>query len=154
MKKTLVFSIALLATATINNAQDFAQANKSIDAEQYAKSKFDLVLKDTKKKDFEEYIYVAQAYMNADNPNYKAAIEVMLKAKLNHPENAKVLLALGDAYYGDKNQNDAYVAYRDAYKFDPTLIRAKMQSGVLLKGAKAYVEAEKALNEVVAANPK
>src|SRR5574343_58969 len=223
MKKTLVFSIALLATATISNAQDFAQANKSIDAEQYekakselkaiyqakpsngkaafllgtiyikqnvqdsaklffdkgvsasefsklnqiglgqidldnnkiaeAKTKFDLVLKDTKKKDFEEYIYVAQAYMNADKPNYKAAIEVMLKAKLNHPENAKVLLALGDAYYGDKNQNDAYVAYRDAYKFDPTLIRAKMQSGVLLKGAKAYVEAEKALNEVVAANP-
>lgn len=223
MKKTLVFSIALLATATISNAQDFAQANKSIDAEQYekakselkaiyqakpsngkaafllgtiylkqnvqdsaklffdkgvsasefsklnqiglgqidldnnkiaeAKTKFDLVLKDTKKKDFEEYIYVAQAYMNADKPNYKAAIEVMLKAKLNHPENAKVLLALGDAYYGDKNQNDAYVAYRDAYKFDPTLIRAKMQSGVLLRGAKAYVEAENALNEVVAANP-
>ena len=87
-----------------------------------AKTKFDLVLKDTKKKDFEEYIYVAQAYMNADNPNYKAAIEVMLKAKLNHPENAKVLLALGDAYKGDKNQSDAYAAYRDAYKFDPTLI--------------------------------
>ena len=42
MKKTLVFSIALLATATISNAQDFAQANKSIDAEQYEKAKSEL----------------------------------------------------------------------------------------------------------------
>ena len=51
---------------------------------------------------------------------------------------------------GDKNQNDAYVAYRNAYQADNTLLRAKMQLGVLLKGAKAYTEAVKAYNEVIA----
>lgn len=117
-----------------------------------AKAKFDLVTKDLKKKDIEEYIYVARAYMNADKPNYKAAIEILNKAKLANPNDAQVQLALGDAYYGDKNQNDAYVAYRNAYQADNTLLRAKMQLGVLLKGAKAYTEAVKAYNEVIAIN--
>lgn len=118
-----------------------------------AKAKFDLVTKDLKKKDIEEYIYIARAYMNADKPNYKAAIEILNKAKLANPNDAQVQLALGDAYYGDKNQNDAYVAYRNAYQADNTLLRAKMQLGVLLKGAKAYTEAVKAYNEVIAINP-
>jgi hypothetical protein len=52
-----------------------------------------------------------------------------------------------------KNQNDAYKAYRDAFNIDGSLIRAKVQLGVLLKGAKAYTEAVKAYDEVVATNP-
>ena len=57
-------------------------------------------------------------------------------------------MALGDAYYGDKNQNAAFSAYRNAFQADHTLIRAKMQLGVLLKGAKAYTEAVAAYNDV------
>ena len=118
-----------------------------------AQSKFDLVLKEAKKKDTEEYVYVGRAFMNADKPDYKSAIAVLTKAATTNPNDAQVQLALGDAYYGDKNQNDSYVAYRNAYQFDNTLIRAKMQLGVLLKGAKAYTEAVKAYNEVIAINP-
>ncbi|MCZ8089971.1 tetratricopeptide repeat protein [Flavobacterium sp.] len=118
-----------------------------------AQAKFDMVTKDLKKKDTEELVYIARAYMNADKPNYKKAIEVLNKAKLANPNDAQVQLALGDAFYGDKNQNDAYVAYRNAYQTDNTLIRAKMQLGVLLKGAKAYTEAVKAYNEVITINP-
>jgi predicted Zn-dependent protease len=117
-----------------------------------AKAKFDQVLKDLKKKDVEEYIYVAKAYMNADKPDYKSAIAVLTKAKALNPTNAYINLALGDAYYGDKNQNEAYSAYRSAYQADSSLIRAKMQLGVLLKGAKAYTEAVKAFDEVVGLN--
>lgn len=117
-----------------------------------AQAKFDMVTKDLKKKDTEELVYIARAYMNADKPNYKKAIEVLNKAKLANPNDAQVQLALGDAFYGDKNQNDAYVAYRNAYQTDNTLIRAKMQLGVLLKGAKAYTEAVKAYNEVITIN--
>lgn len=117
-----------------------------------AKAKFDQVLKDLKKKDVEEYVYVAKAYMNADKPDYKSAIAVLTKAKAANPNNAYVNLALGDAYYGDKNQNEAYSAYRSAYQADSSLIRAKMQLGVLLKGAKAYTEAVKAFDEVVGLN--
>jgi len=118
-----------------------------------AKSNFDLATKDLKKKDTEEYVAVANAYMNADKPDYKSAIAILTKAKAVDPTNAYVQLALGDAYYGDKNQNEAYAAYRNAFQADNTLIRAKMQLGVLLKGAKAYNEAVKAYNEVIAISP-
>lgn len=118
-----------------------------------AKAKFDLATQGMRKKEVEEYIYVAQAYMNADKPDYQAALAVLEKTKLANPNDAYVKLAMGDAYYGLKNQNDAYSAYRDAYNTDKNLIRAKMQLGVLLKGAKAYVEAVKAYDEVVSIDP-
>lgn len=114
-----------------------------------AKSKFDLATQGMRKKEVEEYVYIAQAYMNTDKPDYQAALAVLEKAKLANPNDANVKLVMGDAYYGLKNQNDAYSAYRDAYNTDKNLIRAKMQLGVLLKGAKAYVEAVKAYDEVV-----
>jgi cytochrome c-type biogenesis protein CcmH/NrfG len=117
-----------------------------------AQAKFDLVTKDLRKKDTEEYIYIARAFMNADKPDYQSAIVVLTKAVTVNPTDAQVQLALGDAYYGDKKQNEAYVAYRNAYQTDSSLIRAKMQLGVLLKGAKAYTEAEKAYNEVISIN--
>lgn len=118
-----------------------------------ANSKFILATKDMRKKDFEEYVYVARAYMNAEKPNYKAAVTVLKRALVNSPMDAQVQLALGDAYYGLSNQNDAYKAYRDAFSADNTLLRAKMQLGVLLKGAKSYDEASKAYNAVIEINP-
>ncbi len=118
-----------------------------------AQAKFDQVIKDLKKKDIEEYVYIAKAYMNNSKPDYKAAITMLNKAQLINPNDANIKLALGDAFYGDKNQNDAYASYRDAYNTDNTLIRAKMQLGVLLKGAKAYNEAIKSLDEVATLNP-
>ncbi len=123
--------------------------NDTIDAN----AKFILATKDMRKKDFEEYVYVAKAYMNAEKPNYKAAVAVLKRALVNNPLDAQVQLALGDAYFGLSNQNDAYKAYRDAFQADNTLLRAKMQLGVLLKGAKSYDEASKAYNEVIAINP-
>lgn len=118
-----------------------------------AQAKLSAITTGLKKKDVEEYIYVAKAYMNSDYPDYKSAIAILSKAAAANPTDAQLQLALGDAYYGDKMQNEAYIAYRNAYQSDGSLIRAKMQLGVLLKGAKAYNEAVKALNEVVAINP-
>ena len=118
-----------------------------------AQAKLTAITTGLKKKDVEEYVYVAKAYMNSDYPDYKSAIALLSKAAAANPTDAQLQLALGDAYYGDKMQNEAYVAYRNAYQTDASLIRAKMQLGVLLKGAKAYGEAVKALNEVVAINP-
>ena len=217
-----IFSIVLLASASLSQAQDLDQAKKAIDAEQYekakamlkssiqakpsngkaafllgniylkqnsedsaktvfqkglsaseggrfnsiglgqidldngdvngAKSKFDMVIKDLKKKDTEEYIYIAKAYMNAEKPDYKSAISLLTKALTANPTAAEVQMTLGDAYYGDKNQNEAYTSYRNAYTTDSSLIRAKMQLGVLLKGAKAYTKAIDAYDEVIKIN--
>lgn len=118
-----------------------------------AQSNFATSLKDIKKKDTEEYIFIARAYMDANKPDYKSALSTLEKAKLANPQDAQVQLALGDAYYGEKNQNDAYVAYRSAVQADPSLIRAKMQQGVLLKGARAFTEAIKSYETVLGANP-
>lgn len=118
-----------------------------------AQANFDLVVKDLKKKDTEEYIYIAKAYMNADKPDYKTALTFLNKAKAINPTDANIQMALGDAFYGDKNQNDSYTSYRNAFQTDPTLIRAKMQLGVLLKGAKSYTEAVKAYDNVIAIDP-
>lgn len=118
-----------------------------------AEANFALALKDTKKKDIEELVAIGRAYTYSNKPNYKKAIEYLNKAKAINPNDALAQLALGDAYYGDKNQNEAYAAYRNAFQFDPTLLRAKMQLGVLLKGAKSYDEAIKSFNEVIAINP-
>lgn len=118
-----------------------------------AEEKFALATKDLKKKDIEEYIFIGRAYTFSTNPNYKKALEYLNKAKLINPQDAQLNLALGNAYFGDKNQNEAYSAYRNAYAADNTMIRAKMQLGVLLKGAKAYTEAVKAFDEVIVINP-
>ena len=133
---------------TIGLAQlDFENNNDAA-----GQAKLDGVLNQLKKKDLEEYIYVARAYMNNTKPNFKSAITVLDKAKALNPTDAQVQLALGDAYYGDKNQNEAYAAYRNAYNTDNSLLRAKMQLGVLLKGANAFDDAVKAYDEVITIN--
>ena len=118
-----------------------------------AEANFALALKDLKKKDVEGLTAVGRAYTYSAKPNYKKAIEVLNRGKTINPNDALVQLALGDAFYGDKNQNEAYAAYRNAFQLDPTLLRAKVQLGVLLKGAKSYDEAIKSFNEVIALNP-
>ncbi|TDO94282.1 tetratricopeptide repeat protein [Flavobacterium sp. 245] len=222
MNKFKIFSLALVASATVAKAQDIKEAKKAIDAEQFQKAKsllksiikakpsdgeanfvlgniylnqsvvdsakiyylngleasdrknlnyiglgqidldsknaasaqanFGLATKDMKRKDVDEYIYIGKAYTNSNTPDYNAAIASLKRALAIEPQNATALLAIGDAYYGANNQNDAYKAYRDAFTADPTLLRAKMQLGVLLKGAKSYDEAIKAFNEVIALN--
>ncbi|KUJ60423.1 hypothetical protein AR687_17710 [Flavobacteriaceae bacterium CRH] len=115
-----------------------------------AQANFALATKDIKRKDVNEFIYIGKAYINSTNPDYKSAVTTLQKALAIEPQNAQALLTIGDAYYGANNQNDAYKAYRDAFTADPTLLRAKMQLGVLLKGAKSYEEAIKSFNEVIA----
>ncbi len=144
--------LALSDGAKFNNI-GLAQLDLNAGNAAAAQAKFDIVTKDIKKKDTEEFVYIARAYMNADKPNYISAIDVLNKAKAVNPNDAQLLLALGDAYFGEKNQNDAYASYRNAFNIDSSLLRAKMQLGVLLKGAKAYTEAVKAYDEVIAIDP-
>jgi predicted Zn-dependent protease len=118
-----------------------------------AQSNFALATKDMRRKEFQEFIYIAKAYMNAEKPDYKNALAVLNKASVINSQDAQLQLALGDAYYGEGKQNEAFIAYRSAFLLDSSLLRAKMQLGVLLKGAKSYDEASKAYNEVIAINP-
>ncbi len=118
-----------------------------------AQFNFDQALKDAKKKDVEQYIYIGKALTNSEKPDNKKAIATLLKGKTINPNDPQLLMALGDAYYADRNQNEAYAAYSNAFDADKSLLRAKMQLGVLLKGAKAFSEAKSAFDGVVAINP-
>ena len=118
-----------------------------------AQFNFDQATKDAKKKDIEQLIYIGKAFTFSEKPDYKKAIIVISKAKLVNPNDAQMLMALGDAYYLDKNQNEAYKSYSNAFDADPTILRAKLQLGVLLKEAKAYGEAKSAFDAVLTTNP-
>jgi tetratricopeptide (TPR) repeat protein len=118
-----------------------------------AEANFTQALKDIRKRDIEELIYIGKAYTFSIKPNYKKAIEFLNKAKDINSKEAQIFLALGDAHYGDQNQNEAYSAYRTGFQLDSNMLRAKMQLGVLLKGAKSYDEAIKSFKEVIALNP-
>lgn len=118
-----------------------------------ADKNFGLATKDMRRKDIREYEYIAKAYMNQTTPDYKAALIYLNKANAINDNDASIQATFGDAFYGERNQNAAYTAYRNAYQNDNSLIRAKMQLGVLLKGAKAYPEAIKAYDNVIAIDP-
>lgn len=118
-----------------------------------AQANFDVAIKDAKRKDATVPTFVARAYMNSTSPDVKKAIAILEKAKIDSPQNAELFLAIGDAYYLENKQNESYSAYRNAFQIDPTLLRAKMQLGVLLKGAKSFDLAINSFNEVIAINP-
>ncbi|OYQ45074.1 tetratricopeptide repeat protein [Flavobacterium aurantiibacter] len=118
-----------------------------------ALANFNKALEVARKKDYEELMYIGKAYTNSTNPDYKKALEYLNKAKEIAPTNPQVQLALGDALLGDKNVNEAFSAYRNAADTDPTLLRAKLQLGVLKKGSRAFNEAKADFDNILAANP-
>ena len=121
-----------------------------------AQFNFDQSIKDIKKKDIEQFIAIGQAFTNAEKPDYKKAINYIEKAKFISPNDPQMFMALGNAYYAERNQNEAYKYYSNAYDADPTLIRAKLQLGVLLKetnSIQGFEGAKKAFDDLVVANP-
>lgn len=119
-----------------------------------AQAKFDAVTGNLKKKDVDQLVYIGRAYINADKPDYKKAITVLNNAIAKDSKNAQAYLALGDAYYGERKQNEAYSAYRNAVSYDKDLIRAELQLAVITKNTgAAFPEAVKAMNAIATANP-
>ncbi len=118
-----------------------------------AEANFAKATKDLKKKDTEEYLLIGRAYTKSERPDYKKAIENLKKVLVVDPKSAQAYLSLGDAYYGERSTNEAYSAYRNAYDYDNTLLMAKIKLAVITKNAKAFPEAVKSFNEIVATNP-
>ena len=118
-----------------------------------ANENFNKAQADMRRKDFEEFLYIGRAYLNAETPNYKSALLFLNKAKAIQSTDAQVLLSLGDAYYGDGNVNEAYSAYRNAYDADKSVLRAKLQLGVITKGSKAFQEAKSSFENILTINP-
>ena len=77
----------------------------------------------------------------------------MNKAFAIQPLDGQLILSMGDAYYGDKNVNEAFSAYRNAFDADNSILRAKLQLGVITKGSKAFAEAKTAFDNILMTNP-
>jgi tetratricopeptide (TPR) repeat protein len=114
---------------------------------------FNRAQSDMRRRDFEEFLYIGRAFLNVDTPNYASALLFLNKAKEIQPNDAQVLLSLGDAYYGDGNVNDAYSAYRNAYDADNSVLRAKLQLGAITRGSKAFQEAKSAFDNILSIDP-
>lgn len=117
-----------------------------------ADANFNKATANLKKKDAEEFLYIGKAYINSENHDYKKAITSLKKAIAVDSKYAQAFLSLGDAQFGDADVNSAYSSYRTAYDLDNSLVRAKMQLGVITKNAKAFPEAITAFNEVIKLN--
>lgn len=141
-KKNANFNYIGLAQIALDDKEN-AKANENFNKAQI----------DMKRKDFEEFLYIGRAYLNAETPNYKSALIYLNKAKAIQSNDAQVLLSLGDAYYGEGNVNEAYSAYRNAYDADKSVLRAKLQLGVITKGSKAFQEAKTAFENILAIDP-
>lgn len=121
--------------------------------ESAAKAKFDKAASMAKRKDYLEHLYIGKAYLEAPKPNYAAAVASLEKAKAVNAKDAEIHLALGDAYRGQKKNSEAYSAYGAAFDLDKSLLKAKVELGVINKQAKAYKESAAEFNSVLAINP-
>lgn len=118
-----------------------------------AEKNFALATKNSSKRDLEEKVFIGKAYTFSANPDYQKAIDILSKSREIDPANIDVLLALGDVYKINKKQNQAYDCYREAFRLDGTLLRAKMGLGTLIKNAHNFIIALTAFDEVIAMNP-
>lgn len=118
-----------------------------------AEANFARATQNIRKKDAEEWMYIAKAYTKSLNPDYAKAAEYAKKAIAIKSNLAQAYLILGDAEYNLSNASEAYSAYRNAYDLDNTLLRANLHMAVITKNSQAFPEAIKALNDILAANP-
>lgn len=119
------------------------------EAEKY----FALATKNSSKRDLEEKVFIGKAYTFSMHPDYPKAIDILSKSRIIDPANTDVLLALADAYKLNKKQNDSYECYREAFRLDSSLLRAKMGLGTLIKNAHNFPSALTSFDEVITLNP-
>ena len=118
-----------------------------------AKERFNKAVSLVGKKDNSPWLNIAKAYTKASKPDYGQALVYVEKAKEMNDKDAQVYLAMGDAYRGQMRNSEAYSAYRTAFDLNKTLLRSKVELGVINKMAKAFQESEDEFNSVLAIDP-
>jgi len=113
-----------------------------------AATKFAEATERLKRRDYLELYHIGRAYIDAPTPNYQKAVEYLDQAKAKNAEDPMIPLALGDAYFGLKNNSMAYKHYRDASVLDNTLTRARVQMQVITRGSHAWQEAIDGLKKI------
>ncbi|MDR0511093.1 MAG: tetratricopeptide repeat protein [Rikenellaceae bacterium] len=105
------------------------------------------------KKTTKELVAIAKAYIDTRYPDYEKAAGYAQQAVDFNNTLAQGYLALGDAKYNLDKASDAYMAYRNAYTLDNSLLRAKLHLAVITKKANAFPEAVEMFEELISSNP-
>ncbi|MGB4773810.1 MAG: hypothetical protein WBP45_01440 [Daejeonella sp.] len=118
-----------------------------------AKVNFDKAIELTGKKDHKTSLFIGKIYTKAPKPDAETALTYLEKAKTLNAKDAELFLALGDAYRALVRNSEAYSAYRTAFDLDKTLLRSKIELGVLTKLSRAFPESQEEFNSVLALDP-
>ncbi|MGL4584617.1 MAG: tetratricopeptide repeat protein [Flavobacterium sp.] len=118
-----------------------------------AKENFDKALKSIRKKDYNEQLLVASAYLNSKHNQPKEAIAIAQAVIASDYTNANAYNVLGKAYLAENNFNEAFSAFRNAISYDENLLDAKLQLAIITKRGRGFAEAIKACEEILVVNP-
>ncbi|WP_010249669.1 tetratricopeptide repeat protein [Myroides injenensis] len=118
-----------------------------------AKANFTKAEKDIRKKDYDEQLLIAIAYLDASTPNALEAESIAKDIIEKDYQIAEAYLVLGKAYLLQDKVNEAFSAFSDAVAFDNSLLEAKMQVAIITKRARAFDQAIASFEEILKDNP-
>lgn len=118
-----------------------------------AKANFAKAEKDIRKKDYDEQLLIAHAYLEASTPNALEAERIAKEVIEKDYQIAEAYLVLGKSYLLQDKVNEAFSAFSDAVAFDNSLLEAKMQVAIITKRARAFDQAIASFEEILKDNP-
>lgn len=126
----------------------------ALDADDVTKAKeyLNKALSEIRKKDYDEQLLVANAYLASANSLPQEAQQIASGIIEKDYTIAEAHNVLGKAYMEQKNFNEAFSSFRNAISYDESLLDAKLQMAIITKRGRGYAEAIKACNEILAVN--
>lgn len=115
-----------------------------------ASTQFTKAISLAKKKDYTPYLYIGRGYLAVND--FTKAIENLEKAKAINEKDAGIFMSLGEAYNGNKQNSEAFSAFRTATDLDKTMYRAKLEQAKTIRRSKAFQEAADQFNAILTEN--
>ncbi|SDH75396.1 Tetratricopeptide repeat-containing protein [Myroides phaeus] len=143
--------IAVKIKGFLNNiglGQLALEANDVIRAKEFLNK----ALSEIRKKDYDEQLLVANAYLNSTNSLPNEAQEIASAIIEKDYTIAEAHNVMGKAYMEQKNFNEAFSSFRNAISYDDSLLDAKLQMAIITKRGRGYKEAIRVCEEILAIN--
>lgn len=121
--------------------------------ESAAESRFTEATSSLGRREYLPLYYVGRAYINAPEPNYTKAIEYLTEARAKNQKDPDIPTALGDAYLGLREGDQAFINYRHALMIDENLLAPKVGQAIIARWSQAYDVVLEQLNALIAEHP-
>lgn len=143
--------IAVKSKGFLNN---IGLGQLALEANDVVKAKVFLnkALSEIRKKDYDEQLLVANAYLNSINSLPKEAQEIASAIIEKDYTIAEAHNVMGKAYMELKDFNEAFSSFRNAISYDESLLDAKLHMAIITKRGRGYKEAIRACEEILTVN--